>query len=219
MACNKFFCFGCTQPLDNSQLQWCSGCKQAYYCARTCQKTHWKEHKLICSQNRQSPSTPINLITTLLKQCPSTIIKLSAIKQYLITKNLADDLNYFSLIQIPSTTTIFHEILKLLPTTLLYYVTIDYTSMINVPSFSLDIMSVGLVNTQNSTMSVATTFSPTLSPALLQLHINSVFGNPSRLLSFLQQSLADPNHFLIMCPERDDILLVSLKHAPTISTV
>ena len=33
---------------SSSGLKCCSACKQVFYCSKTCQKLHWKEHKHVC---------------------------------------------------------------------------------------------------------------------------------------------------------------------------
>jgi hypothetical protein len=40
-------CANCSGPGQPSLLS-CSSCKQTRYCSRTCQKSHWKTHKLHC---------------------------------------------------------------------------------------------------------------------------------------------------------------------------
>ena len=42
-------CTNCSGPGQPSLLS-CSVCKQTKYCSRTCQKSHWKKHKLHCSK-------------------------------------------------------------------------------------------------------------------------------------------------------------------------
>ena len=42
-------CANCSGPGQPSLLS-CSACKQTKYCSRTCQKSHWKTHKLHCSK-------------------------------------------------------------------------------------------------------------------------------------------------------------------------
>ena len=42
-------CANCNGPGQPSLL-FCSVCKQTKYCSRTCQKNHWKTHKLHCSK-------------------------------------------------------------------------------------------------------------------------------------------------------------------------
>ena len=42
-------CANCSGPGQPSLLS-CSVCKQTKYCSRTCQKSHWKTHKLQCSK-------------------------------------------------------------------------------------------------------------------------------------------------------------------------
>ena len=42
-------CANCSGPGQPSLLS-CSACKQTKYCSRTCQKSHWKIHKLNCSK-------------------------------------------------------------------------------------------------------------------------------------------------------------------------
>ena len=42
-------CANCSGPGQPSLLS-CGACKQTKYCSRTCQKSHWKTHKLNCSK-------------------------------------------------------------------------------------------------------------------------------------------------------------------------
>ena len=42
-------CANCSGPGQPSLL-FCSVCKKTKYCSRTCQKSHWKTHKLYCSK-------------------------------------------------------------------------------------------------------------------------------------------------------------------------
>ena len=42
-------CANCSGP-GQPTLLFCSVCKQTKYCSRTCQKNHWKTHKLHCSK-------------------------------------------------------------------------------------------------------------------------------------------------------------------------
>jgi hypothetical protein len=42
-------CANCSGPGQPSLLS-CAACKQTKYCSRTCQKSHWKTHKLHCSK-------------------------------------------------------------------------------------------------------------------------------------------------------------------------
>ena len=42
-------CANCSGPGQPSLLS-CGACKQTKYCSRTCQKSHWKTHKLHCSK-------------------------------------------------------------------------------------------------------------------------------------------------------------------------
>lgn len=46
-------CANCSGPGQPTLLS-CSACKQAKYCSRTCQKSHWKTHKLQCSKASSS---------------------------------------------------------------------------------------------------------------------------------------------------------------------
>ena len=50
-------CAFCHSKTDN--LKRCTGCKRVFYCSKTCQKQHWKEHKPECqsSWNRNLYST------------------------------------------------------------------------------------------------------------------------------------------------------------------
>ena len=42
-------CLSCgTRPTDGTRLLKCGKCLLANYCGPTCQKTHWKTHKLTC---------------------------------------------------------------------------------------------------------------------------------------------------------------------------
>ena len=44
-SCKMSFCFGCRK---NGEVQKCSGCRQAFYCSKACQRKHWKKHKPNC---------------------------------------------------------------------------------------------------------------------------------------------------------------------------
>lgn len=211
MSIQKFYCFGCTHPLDNTQLKWCSGCKQAYYCAEVCQRVHWKEHKAVCLQNRQNPAPPINDVVGLLKRCPVSLSKLAAIKQYILDNSLVEDCNFFSLIQIPITTPIFYQLVGLPLTSTIYFVNIDYTSMINVPSLLPDKIAIGLMNAQNNTTTVAFASTPLIAKAAVKKEILSLFDPISKLKDFINQNCANPNYFLIMDAERDGLVLLIMK--------
>lgn len=36
--------------MTHYEMKACSACKSVYYCDRSCQVTHWKDHKLVCSK-------------------------------------------------------------------------------------------------------------------------------------------------------------------------
>jgi len=36
---------------NTERLKRCSGCKRVFYCSRTCQRNHWKEHKAECQKS------------------------------------------------------------------------------------------------------------------------------------------------------------------------
>ena len=42
-------CAFCHSKTEN--LKRCSGCKRVFYCSKTCQKNHWKEHKPECQNS------------------------------------------------------------------------------------------------------------------------------------------------------------------------
>ena len=42
-------CASCHSKTEN--LKRCSGCKRVFYCSKTCQKNHWKEHKPDCQSS------------------------------------------------------------------------------------------------------------------------------------------------------------------------
>ena len=44
---NDNYCANCGQSSSHYS---CSRCQQVYYCAKECQVTHWKTHKLVCSK-------------------------------------------------------------------------------------------------------------------------------------------------------------------------
>ena len=49
MARDKFRnCENCQMGITD-RIRVCSGCKKVAYCNSTCQKTHWKTHKKVCS--------------------------------------------------------------------------------------------------------------------------------------------------------------------------
>jgi len=43
-----FTCFLCGKEGRSPPLRRCSQCEIAYYCSKTCQKGHWKQHKAAC---------------------------------------------------------------------------------------------------------------------------------------------------------------------------
>ena len=43
-----FTCFHCGKEGRSPPLRRCSQCEIAYYCSKTCQKGHWKQHKAAC---------------------------------------------------------------------------------------------------------------------------------------------------------------------------
>ena len=45
LMCNG--CYGSVAEI--SQIRQCSGCKSVRYCDSECQKSHWKEHKVLCN--------------------------------------------------------------------------------------------------------------------------------------------------------------------------
>ncbi|KAI0835615.1 hypothetical protein F5Y06DRAFT_123237 [Hypoxylon sp. FL0890] len=47
-----FYC-GKVQADIGRALSTCSGCKEAWYCGRDCQKAHWKQHKVSCTDPRR----------------------------------------------------------------------------------------------------------------------------------------------------------------------
>ena len=50
---NKVMCSSCGESNEEKLMQ-CSQCKTTYYCNRTCQKSHWKEHRKVCGGGRVS---------------------------------------------------------------------------------------------------------------------------------------------------------------------
>ena len=49
ICCN----FSCTLPgrkVERSKILYCARCDQVCYCSRSCQKAHWKEHKMLCRE-------------------------------------------------------------------------------------------------------------------------------------------------------------------------
>ena len=51
-ARDKFrFCGNCDKPVMKKILV-CAGCKKVCYCDMTCQKSHWKKHKMLCDYVR-----------------------------------------------------------------------------------------------------------------------------------------------------------------------
>jgi hypothetical protein len=48
---NKIVCALCHErPEKGIKLSKCSKCLASYYCSKECQKSHWKEHKKVCSK-------------------------------------------------------------------------------------------------------------------------------------------------------------------------
>ena len=43
-----FTCFHCGKEGRSPPLRRCSQCEIAYYCSKTCQRGHWKQHKAAC---------------------------------------------------------------------------------------------------------------------------------------------------------------------------
>ncbi|NDE82039.1 MAG: zinc finger MYND domain-containing protein [Chlamydiia bacterium] len=56
-ACHK-------EEINPVSLRACSACKTVFYCNPTCQKSHWKEHKPNCLQNRVTDRTGIGPIAS-----------------------------------------------------------------------------------------------------------------------------------------------------------
>ncbi|KAF7972514.1 hypothetical protein HWV62_2175 [Athelia sp. TMB] len=46
-------CAKCNGRNGSDAPKVCTGCKQVYYCTRSCQKSHWKEHREICISAQQ----------------------------------------------------------------------------------------------------------------------------------------------------------------------
>ncbi|KAF7327021.1 MYND-type domain-containing protein [Mycena kentingensis (nom. inval.)] len=45
----------CCRIAFKTELKWCSGCRESYYCSRDCQRTDWREsHRRICAANRRA---------------------------------------------------------------------------------------------------------------------------------------------------------------------
>ena len=47
-------CAGCKKDLGKSGGKVCSGCNSIFYCSRTCQVSHWKQHKAECKRLKSS---------------------------------------------------------------------------------------------------------------------------------------------------------------------
>ena len=47
-------CIVCSKTNKDASLLKCSACEEVVYCSRTCQKKNWKEHKLVCSNNKKT---------------------------------------------------------------------------------------------------------------------------------------------------------------------
>lgn len=73
------FCHSNTESLKR-----CSGCKRAFYCSKTCQRNHWKEHKPECQK-----SWNLNCVY-------STIIDLLIIVSFLIAAETSIIYFYFT---------------------------------------------------------------------------------------------------------------------------
>ena len=43
-----FRCFLCQKEGRSPPLRKCTQCEVAYYCSKTCQRGHWKQHKAAC---------------------------------------------------------------------------------------------------------------------------------------------------------------------------
>ena len=53
-------CSYCAKEIPLDDVKKCAVCRLVFYCSKTCQKSHWKTHKRICSTlaaQRQQPST------------------------------------------------------------------------------------------------------------------------------------------------------------------
>ena len=48
MWVNYFRCFLCQKEGRSPPLRKCSQCEVAYYCSKSCQRSHWKKHKSAC---------------------------------------------------------------------------------------------------------------------------------------------------------------------------
>ncbi|CAH3015275.1 unnamed protein product [Porites evermanni] len=53
-------CFNCEK---NCETKRCTGCHQAFYCSKTCQKNHWGKHKENCIRADSSIHELFKLIT------------------------------------------------------------------------------------------------------------------------------------------------------------
>lgn len=53
LKCNK--CRGGPEG-DDQKLMFCSACKQVQYCSKACQKSDWKDHKIVCMQKSTASS-------------------------------------------------------------------------------------------------------------------------------------------------------------------
>ena len=48
LGVDLFRCFLCQKEGRSPPLRKCTQCEIAYYCSKTCQRSHWKKHKSAC---------------------------------------------------------------------------------------------------------------------------------------------------------------------------
>ncbi|KAI1622021.1 hypothetical protein EDD37DRAFT_667858 [Exophiala viscosa] len=52
-----FYCGRINKDLNPRSLMKCGRCKEAWYCDQECQRSNWKNHKLICRKDGEPPMT------------------------------------------------------------------------------------------------------------------------------------------------------------------
>ena len=91
-------CLACRTLKETNDFFKCSRCHAAAYCNRTCQKKHWKEHKLSCKSQSGIPPTQEDAMCMIDNFLPSATGDSDKLYKYiLITPTEKDKMKNFRL--------------------------------------------------------------------------------------------------------------------------